>query len=384
MRNIPGWKTASTINGIAKTGLLSFAFFHHLSIGGVTVASLNGAKTLGDMPGVLKNDLMSEAGFRAGELEFLKAGGETSIIHTVQDIIQGHGDDTLDLHELLKAPVAKQLAALSKANTRLLFDGMQRYSKVTTWMQNVAKWEGEHPEATPEEIELARRGYAKATNAVEGGLNWEALGVTRTVQSLARFFMLAPDWVVSAFMLGKYAVTDWKGTAGSQARWTSASAILGGFMLANAWNYMRTGHSTLENKPGHWMDAEVSPDVYASFIRGGAGEFIKLASDLAEETGLGGGFRYLEGKLSPLLSAATTALTGREMSGGDIWRGDNPLMKNINGFWHIFAHTTPAPMGVTNAVDYFQREPAEERTALGWGGILTGTLRFSKSGNRRR
>ena len=114
------------------------------------------------------------------------------------------------------------------------------------------------------------------------------------------------------------------------------------------------------------------------------GELMKLGTDLIEDMGASGLFRYIEGKASPILSGAITALTGREMTGGDIWKGDNPVMKNVVGFWHILTHMTPMPMAAPNAVSYMQREPADERSAMGWGALLTGLGRFSKPGSRRR
>ena len=383
LRNIPGWKTASTINGVAKTGILSFSFFHHYTFACQTLASFDGFKTLSEMPSALKNDIMSDPGFRALELRFLGANGSTTITHAIQDVMKGSDEDALNLSQVLKAPVAKQLSELSKANQTLLFDGMQRYTKVMTFSRNMSKWEGEHPGATPEEIHQAELGYAKATNAEFGGLNWEALGINRTVQALARFFLLAPDWVVSNLLAAKYAFTE-KGTVGSQARWTLASAVLGGLAFNNALNYMRTGHSSFENKKGHELETEISPDIYTNAIRGAPGELMKLGTDLIEDMGASGLFRYIEGKASPILSGAITALTGREMTGGDIWKGDNPVMKNVVGFWHILTHMTPMPMAAPNAVSYMQREPADERSAMGWGALLTGLGRFSKSGNRRR
>ncbi len=318
---------------------------------------------------------MSEPTFRGQEQRFLKANGSTTITHHIQDVLRdiNVGDDALS--KVLRAPVAKQLSDLSNANTKLLFDGMQRYMKVTTFSRNMAKWEGQHPGHTPEDLREAELGYAKATNAEFGGQNWEALGVNRTVQSLMRFFLLAPDWVVSNTLAAKYAISD-AGTAGSQARWTLGSAVLGGIVLNNALNYMRTGHSTFENKKGHMLEAEVAPDVYVNSIRGAPGELMKLGADMIESEGAPGFARYAEGKLSPMMSAFTTGASGVNYFGQDIWKGDSPLQKNVNGFWNILTHLTPTPIGVTGAVSYAQRE--QEQSPLGWGLISTGLGRFSK------
>lgn len=375
MKLIPGWKTANTIQGIAKTGILSFSFFHHATFAAQTMASLDGYKTLSEIPKVLKDDLMSEPAFREQEKRFLGANGATTITHTVQDVLRdiNVGDDAIS--KVLRAPVAKQLTDLSNANTKLLFDGMQRYMKVTTFSRNMAKWEGDNPGHTTEQLREAELGYAKATNAEFGGQNWEALGVNRTVQALLRFFLLAPDWVVSNALAAKYAVSD-AGTAGSQARWTLGSAVLGGIVLNNALNYMRTGHSTFENKKGHLLEAEVAPDVYVNSIRGAPGEVMKVGADMIESQGAPGFARYAEGKLSPMMSAFTTGASGVNYFGQDIWKGDSALQRNVNGFWNILSHLTPMPIGITGAVSYAQRE--QQQSPMGWGLIASGLGRFSK------
>lgn len=376
MKLIPGWKTANTVQGIAKTGILSFSFFHHYTFAAQTMASLDGWRTLSDIPNVLKNNLMNDPVFRQQELRFLGANGSTTVTHAVQDVLRdiNKGDDIFS--KVLKAPVAKELNQISEANTKLLFDGMQRYIKVTTFSKNMALWEGKNPRATADELREAELGYAKATNAEFGGLNWEALGVNRTSQALMRFFLLAPDWVVSNLLATKYAFSD-LGPAGSQARWTLGSAVLGGLVLNNALNYMRTGHSTFENKKGHELEAEVSPDVYVNSIRGAPGELMKLGTDMIESEGAPGFARYAEGKLSPMVSAGITATSGVNYFGGNIWKGDSALEKNVNGFWNILTHITPAPIGLTGAVNYGQRE--DDKSPLGWGLISTGLGRFSKS-----
>lgn len=374
MKLIPGWKTANKIQGLAKTGILSFSFFHHATFAAQTMASLDGYKTLSEIPKVLKNDLMSEPAFREQEQRFLGANGSTTITHAIQDVLRdvNTGDDALS--KVLRTPIAKELTTLSDENTKLLFDGMQRYMKVTTFARNMAKWEGDRPSYSPDELREAELGYAKATNAEFGGQNWEALGVNRTVQALMRFFLLAPDWVVSNTLAAKYALEG--GTAGSQARWTLGSAVLGGLVLNNALNYMRTGHSTFENKKGHWLESEVAPDVYVNSIRGAPGELMKLGTDMIESQGAPGFARYAEGKLSPMMSAFTTGASGVNYFGQDIWKGDSSLQKNVNGFWNILTHLTPTPIGVTGAVSYAQRE--QQQSPLGWGLIATGLGRFSK------
>lgn len=372
-KNIRGYKELNEFQGIVKTGMVSASLYHHETIAAQILSSLDGYKTLSELPKVLKDDLMSEPGFRANEQVFLGYGGDTTILHENQDIMKLMDDDG-KLSRIVKAPFIKEISKLADANNRLLFHGMQRYGKVMTFSRNMAKWEGEHPGATQEEIDAAGRGYAKSTNAQFGGLNWRALGIDRSALAFMRLTLLAPDWVVSSILKTKYAVGG--GTAGSQSRWSLGSAVLGGIAVNQLINYMYTGHSTLENKKGHWLEAETAPDVYTNTVRGAPGELLKMMADVYESEGAQGFARYGEGKFSPVLSAGTTFFSGVNYAGQNIWKGDNPLQKNVNGFWNVFSHVVPAPFAISGAVSYAQRE--QNQSPTGWGLIASGLGRFSK------
>jgi len=383
LKLVPGYQTLDKFQGMAKTGLLSASFFHHLTFTTQTAASYDGYKTLANIPLALKNDIMSEPGFRDLEERFVRYTGTTQATHAIQDVWQdmNKGDDRFS--KVLQTPVIKQVVDVLDANTDLLFKGMQRYEKTMTFSANMAKWEGEHPGATQQQVDEAGYGYAKATNATFGGLNWEALGVNRTHVALMRLGLLAPDWVVSALLSAKYAATEKFGsTAGSQARWTLGSAIIGGFVLNNFLNGLRTGHSTLGNKKGHEWEIETQPDTYTNLIRGGPGEVLKMMSDVYESEGGQGFARYAEGKQSPLASAYTRFTSGVNYSGANIWKGKSILEKNVNGFWNIAAPMVGIPIGATSMVDYAQREP--NKTLLGFGLVGTGLSRFSLPHSKRK
>jgi hypothetical protein len=381
LKLIPGYQTLDKVQGFAKTGLLSASFFHHYTFATQTLASFDGYKTLAELPMALKNDLMSEPGFRELEARNVKYGLTTQATHNIQDVWadMNKGDDRFS--KVLQAPVVKQITDVLDVNTDLLFKGMQRYIKNMTMARNLAKWEGDHPGHTQEELDEAAYGYAKSTNDAFGGQNWEMLGWNRTQVALARFFLLAPDWVVSNFSAAGRALTS-GGTAGSQARWTLASGIIGGLAANNILNYIRNGHSTLENKKGHQFEFEAAPDVWVNNVRGGPGEVLKLMSDIIESEGGQGFARYAEGKQSPLLSAYTRFSSGVNYSGSDIWRGHSVLEKNINGFWNIAAPAMGMPIGVTGSADYLMREP--HKSLLGFSLVASGMGRFSLSNSGRR
>lgn len=377
LKLVPGYEAMDKAQSFAKTGLLSASFFHHYTFLTQTAASFDGYKTLAELPGALKNDLMSEPGFQEMEKRAVRYGMTTQVTHNIQDVWadMNKGDDAFS--RVLQKPFIKDVVGKVNANTDLLFKGIQRYIKTMTFSRNMAKWEGEHPRASQEELDAAAYGYAKSTNDVFGGQNWEMLGWNRTQVAMARFMLLAPDWVVSNISTQARAFT--KGTSGSQARWTLASGVIGGLVLNNILNYIRTGHSTLENKKGHEFEFEAAPDIYMNNVRGGPGEAFKLWADVIEQEGGQGFFRYAQGKQSPLISAYTRASSGVSFSGAHIWKGDSTLEKNISGFWNIVAPMMGIPIGLTSLVDYTMREP--EKSLLGYSLVGGGVGRFSKTGN---
>lgn len=381
LKLIPGYQTLDKIQGFAKSGMLSASFFHHYTFMCQTAASFDGYKTLAELPKALKEDFMSEPGFRLLEQRAVKYGMTTQATQAIQDVWadMNKGEDAFS--KVLQKPFIKGVVDGVDANTDLLFNGIQRYIKTMTFSRNMAKWEGEHPGHSLEELDEAAYGYAKATNDTFGGQNWEMLGWNRTQVAMARFALLAPDWVVSNLSAQWRAVAD-RGTAGSQNRWTLASGVIGGLAMNQLLNYARTGHSTLENKKGHEFEAEVQPDVYQNNVRGGPGEALKLWSDVIESEGGQGFARYAQGKQSPIASAYTRAASGVNFYGGNIWKGDNALEKNVNGFWNIVAPLMGMPIGGTGMVDYLMREP--NKTPLGFSLVGTGLSRFSLSGSGRR
>lgn len=379
-QNIPGVKDIQKVQGVIKTGILSYSFFHDITFATQTLASIGGVDTLAQMPMVFRDKLLQSPGFRILEQDALEHNLTTAATREVQDILTKPEMKEDAFSEVLKAPVAKQLGDISNAHTKFLFGEYQRWIKVKTYAKEVTNWIAKNPDATTEQLRAAKIGFAKATNAEFGGLNWEALGVDKTIQSVLRTFLLAPDWVVSMGLATKYAVQGTfgkAGTAGIQARGTLFKAVAGGLAAADGLNYLTTGHHLWDNKKGHKFEVEIAPDVYMPLVRGAPGELLKLVSNTVESGSLKGVQRYAEGKASPFLSSGITAISGINYYGADIWKGDSPLERSVNGIWNVVAHDLPVPIGGTGGVDYAQRE--ESKSPLGWGAVLSGSGRFSKA-----
>lgn len=383
--------TIQQLQAYTKTGLLGLSVYHDITFATQTAASAGGIKTLADMPKAIIDGTMSTPAWRTKELDGLKHNLTTSITHEVQDIMSKMdvSANPIDkaVKQVLKVPVLKQLSEISEKHTEFLFGKYQRYVKVETWAKETANWEAAHPNATDEQLRQAKIGIAQATNAEFGGRNWEALGVNKTVQSLLRTFLLAPDWVMAMVDATKFAAQgtadlvanrfgkDFGGAAGIQARGTLYKVIAGSLAVTDILNYLRTGHHIWDNKKGHKMELEIAPDVYMSLVRGAPGELMKLVSNTIESGGPQGAQRYAEGKLSPFASSAMTAISGVNYYGSEIWKGDNPIQKTINGTWEIVSHDIPVPIGVTGGINYAQRE--QDKTPVGWASVATGAGRFS-------
>lgn len=385
LREIPGLKTFQKLQGIDKTFDLAFSVFHPVTFLHQALTAPGGFGMLMDYPRVFNENLMVGEEFRAHELDAAADKVVTTKSNEMQDIIRdmNKGDDVLS--KALQLPVAKQITDAAQGYTSWMFDNLQRYLKVETHYNAKEAWKQNHPDATPEEIHTAGQAIGDWVNSHYGGLNWEALGVTKSVQSMMRTIFLAPDWLTAMATNAAYATTDWKGGlfegTGGNARLAFIKSISGGFALGNALNIMLTGHPMWDNKKGHKFDIQMAPDVYFAPIRGPVGEVVKLAADMWESGGPHGFFRYAEGKLAPLTSAGLMLASGVNYYGGNIWKGKTPLQQNVTAFWNVFSRVMPVPFGVTGMFNYLQRE--KEQSLLGFGAVATGFGRFSKPGGKQ-
>lgn len=365
--------------GLAKSVDLAFSFFHHLTFVTQTISSKRGLTTLAQMvTGGLK---MEAPAFKAMELDFVRSGGMTTKVSSTQDIMHELSKGSDNISMLLQLPVGKQINAAMEASNKFLFEKMQRFIKVMTYQKNMASWVAKNPTATDAAVMAAKRGYAKATNAEFGGLNWQAMGVTKSNQSILRTLFLAPDWLTSAGAQTKYALSD-TGTAGQQARLTLVKAIVGGMAVTEGINKLITGHYTDQNPPGHTMEIEVAPNVYVSLIRGAPGELVKFISNIAQSGGQGA-FQYTEGKLAPLARTGLGLASGVNYYGQSIWQGGKhptAISKTFGGLMFILENATPIPFGLSATA---QELGSSKMTPVGVAATATGVGRFSAPSTKK-
>lgn len=350
-------EAASKLNqlqGLAKTVQLSASLYHDFTMA-MQWAYQNkwNPMATGEYINALKNvdKIVSTDDFNNLEHDFVQQTGMTPKLQANVDVLRKLSSDNPTLQKFLDAPGIKQAVELNEKHSQFLFDKMQRWMKVTDYGKKVSEWGNKNPNASLQEVTAAKRSIARQINSAYGGLNWEALGRTPTFLGVARMLTLAPDWTYSNFELGRLAAQNSAG--GAIARAHIASALIGGGILTEAFNYMTTGHFTDKNEKGHELEAQISPGVYTSFLRGGIGDLTKLYSNVATG-GLAGAGQFAQGKASPFVHGAMTALTNRNYFGQNISQNGsfgegtdlNPYEKTGNYIQGVATAGSPIPLGI--------------------------------------
>jgi hypothetical protein len=359
--------------GLVKTVDLSYSFFHHFTMAAQTLYQ-GGLKTFTSAPMMMK--MLKSPEFAELEQDFAMHTGMTTKIEENRDVMRKLVSDNKDIFSKISdAPVIKQMLQAAGISRDILFDNVQRYLKVSDYGEKIAGWVAKHPNATNEEVRAAKLGFAKEINNAYGGLNWEAMGVSKTHLSLLRLMVLAPDWTISNVNL---AIGAFKGgTEGAMSRRHLATAIVGGMVLTEGLNKLITGHFTDENKKGHFLEVEVAPDVYVSFLRGGIGDVSKLVSMGIESGPLAGTARFAQGKLAPIPRTVAGVLTGTKYTGVPISNPKSgPIKKTYDYGKYIAQNAGPMPFGISNLMDLFSKSP--ETSAVGKVLVGVGLARYSK------
>jgi hypothetical protein len=342
--------------GIVKTVDLSYSVFHHATMLAQMLYQSKGGLDLLMNYGRIK-DMMDKGTFNQAEQDFVRHTGMTDALQENMDAMRKltSGDDLLS--KMANVPGIKQFLQGAEASRNLLFGKMQRWLKVMDYNNKSMKWISAHPDATDDDLVSAKRGIAREINNAYGGLNWQALGVTPSVQSLLRMTLLAPDWTVSNYALFVDAAGNWKGpenaTAGGAARSHIATALIAGGILTEGLNYVLTGHYTDKNPKGHETEVEISPGVYVSLFRGGIGDGLKLVSNWTRYgVGEGSGL-FIQGKLSPLMRMAVGILSNTDQLGRKIAASTKTFGQNTASVATFLADSAaPVPFGGSELSQY--------------------------------
>ena len=383
VKKIDTLRSLQRYQGLIKTVDLSYSFFHHLSMTAVDLYQ-GGIKAFMGLPQMSKH--MNTSVFEELETDFIRHTGMTSKVDYTQDIMRNLVEKNPDIFsKITNLPVIKQYLKQADKNAEFLFGRMQRYLKVMDYGQKISNWVIDNPTATNAQVKAAKLGYAREINAAYGGLNWEAMGISKSHLSLLRLGMLAPDWTISNVDLARLMFT--KGTAGEAARSHIMTALVGGMVLTEGINKILTGHFTNENPRGHELEIQIAPNVYVSLLRGGIGDITKLAS-MINESGGAGAIRFAQGKLSPfmrtgvgLLAAPMGALdyTGHRIIRRDagVFTGTYDILK------YLLAGVGPVPFSLGTLPKYLG-EKGTQKTVAGTIAVGTGTGRYSKPPKTQR
>jgi hypothetical protein len=287
--------------GYVKMLELGLSFFHMKAL---TVTGFNN-ESLTQFTKSLLSDVKSPE-FAEAEREWAADGLTTTKTSTPYEAYKGLSKSSIPtgLDKLANAPVVKQIDDAFKWTTKETFDVVQRKFKVGDASQKVAAWMANHPEATKSELFSARRSIAKEVNAAYGGLNWEVLGVGKTVRDVSRLFILAPDWTYSNVLNARYAFEG--GPAGKAARAFWAKSFATGISLTAAASIAIGGKydpTDIKHIDQVYLGTDKDgKEMYADwFFAGAPRDAIQLMKNVASESPIGGTARFIVGKASPLL-----------------------------------------------------------------------------------
>lgn len=369
--------------GIVKTIDLSYSAFHHLALASQILYQSKYGFDL------VRNARQLREWAKSGEMDkleqdFTRHTGMTTRVESNQDILRDltSGDDVLA--RAMNLPGIKQVAAGSKMSTDFLFDKIQRNLKVIDYANKSAKWIREHPKATDRELIEAKRSIASEINAAYGGLNWRALGVTRSQLSLLRLILLSPDWTLSnGILLGK-AVSG--GPGGKAAKSHLITAAVGSALLTEGLSYALHGRSTTNNERGHEFELELSPGVYVSLFRGGISDIAKMYQLIHDVGPMRGVSQFASNKLAPLPRTAVGVISNYQL-GRPILVPFNPSQSWMHNTYDqlvrtgsLLAPALPLPIGASQTAAYLRRGNA---TVAGTAAIASGLAR-STSGKGAR
>lgn len=376
IKKIDGFRKLQAYQGVIKSIDLSYSAFHHITMAFQMVYQsalhpVQLVKTIYELPRVLQSGEFNQI-----EKDFVGHTGMTSKVESNQDILRKLvGSQNKIADKITNLPIVKQALGISEKNNEFLFGKIQRYLKVMDYQNKVTNYLGKNANVNDAQLMLAKRSIAKEVNAAYGGLNWQALGVTPSVQSVLRLGFLAPDWTLSNVALLKYAGE--KSVGGSLARQHLIGALIGGAVFTEGLNHLLTGHFTDKNAKGHEMEVEIQPGVYFSFFRGGIGDITKWAADMGQSGPIGGSARFFQGKLSPLARTGVGLASNTNYFGGKIYdTTKGPLQNTLSTGKYMASNLVPIPFGWNTTSQYANSGKA---TLPGMIPTALGLTRFSKT-----
>ncbi|CAM6004598.1 unnamed protein product [Sphagnum balticum] len=412
LADIQGISNPAKLQGVIKTIDLSFSAFHHLTMLAQTAYQ---SKFGADFILNWKSTMMVNKDFNNLAIDFVSHNGMVTNKDSYRDVFDHISADKTWLDKFLPTKWAIQA---SKANSKFLFGTIQSYLKVMDYTIASQKWMADHTKTNEDgtitmpsdaAITRAKRGIANATNAAYGGLNMESLGITPSQIQIMRWFMLAPDWVLSNVKQFQYAASDFGalqkgapinkssegptqggpppedgqdpnqektqyqkggtnngyGMAGNRSRSNLITAVIGGYAISAGLNYIFTGHAIWKNPKGHQFDIQLPGSngkytTYMSLFRGGVGDLVKAGEFIQEDGFAEGMARYFESKLAPVPRTAIALASNIDYYGRNIVKPtDSWAKKTEEGLSYVATQGIGAvPFGITGIADLYSQAQA--------------------------
>ncbi len=178
--------------------------------------------------------------------------------------------------------------------------------------------------AEPEALKLA----GEITNNAFGGINYEAIGRSRSMQGFIRMVILAPDWAETSLRLGKGTIQGlihFQDPKFAPYR-TLVRNLIGSYFAANIANKIFSGHYMWENDGNNLFNIDTgtsTADGKKRFIRpfGTAADFVRIPVEAAVGAAKGdftGFTNTLGNRLSTPLAAAERILTDTDYTGSPV------------------------------------------------------------------
>jgi len=351
---IPGFTKTRLYQSYLKTAQLGLSAFHMRAL---NITALNNEGLTGLVKSYAKD--MSSPEFLENEKDFIRHGGQTSILGKTIEAYKGLQDTSVPSRaDILKhIPLIKQVDSFAKELSKVTFDIMQRKFKTQDYALKVSQWIAQHPNASKIELDAAKRSIAKEINAAYGGLNWEALGWSQNAVNIARFLMLAPDWTFSNFFNAKYSFEG--GPGGTAARKFWIRSILTGAILTYLTSTLINGKAPkarFQNFTNVYLGKDkYGKDIFQNlFFAGAPQDAINLINNIADFGVIEGFAQSLAAKASPFIRTGIQMLTNRNYLGQQIVpRGMGPIAGTARAAYVYGSNVLPIPFSLSTIAQMF-------------------------------